>query len=248
MRTIWSRSSGTCRCRRGGRDLSRLGHHRGLTRSLSTFRAVTSLTCISSLSILHNLIKLLFAFFCSISFFFWIFAIIARFASSLISSRYLDSDLNRLRDNLLSCSSFVLICLHIFNFVSWRIDFEIISFAFLTKESNSSARAKSLHCMNLLIFDSHRFNSCSMSAKSWESMWRSNDNWELESRLKIFNYLMQVFELIDHISDFSNACRIIDDLNVSFLILVRSLRNCVKEYSTNDFAIVFWIVTLCQCL
>jgi hypothetical protein len=212
-----------------------------LTRFLSTFRAAIFLTWISSLFILHIFMKLLFSRFFLIFFFFCSFMFNSCIAFFLISFSFFISDLNRLRDILDLFNFFNLVCRHICNSVFLRIVSKIISLILVTNESNFSARIESLHCMNFWIFDLHWwFKSYSTSTIFVEWVWRDDkdnddkDNknwfkfviWLFESwELNFFNCWMHVFELTDHILDFWNACRIVDALNVWFLILIKFFRN-----------------------
>jgi hypothetical protein len=112
------------------------------------------------------------------------------------------------------------------------------------KFRNSFSRTKSLYCMlSAILRLQWFFNSCWISIKSW--VWCNNDNVNFvvsksTCLLKCFNYLIHCFSLINHISNFSKTCRMINALNVLFLIFVKSFKNCSIEYFTNNVTTTFW--------
>jgi hypothetical protein len=172
------------------------------------------------------------------------------FAFSLVSFKLFVSNRRRLRENFFLFSFFCLVVCHICSSVSLKSELTIICFMLLIKSRNSSSRTELLHCMLSAILRSHWFfNSCWISVKS--RVWRNSDNVNFvvsTCLLKCFNCLMHCFSLTDHISDFLKTCQIVDDLNVWFLIFVKSCKNCSIEYFTNDVTTAFWIIWSCQCL
>jgi hypothetical protein len=151
------------------------------------------------------------------------------------------SNRKRLRKNFFLFSFFCLVVCHICSFVFLKSELIIICLVLLMNSRNSFSRTESLHCMLSAILRSQWFfNSCWISVKS--RVWRNNDNVSFvvsTCLLKCFNCLMHCFSLTDHISSFSKTCRMIDDLNVLFLIFVKSFKNCSIEYFTNDVTTTF---------
>ncbi len=134
--------------------------------------------------------------------------------------------------------------------------FALVQLSFIYRLSSRSLRnhylTLSLFSMLSAILKSQWFfNSCWISIKSW--VWRNNDNVsfvvsESTCLLKCFNCLIHCFFLMNHISNFSKACRMINVLNVLFLIFVKSFQNCSIEYFINNVTITFWMIWSCQCL
>jgi hypothetical protein len=191
-----------------------------LMRVFSAFRVITSFVCISSRFIRQIFLNWALTRFFSLSFSFYNFATITCFAFFLMSFKLSISNRKRLRKNFFLFSFFCLdVCL-IYSFVSLNSELTIICLMLLTKSSKSFFRTESFHCMLSAILRSQWFfNSCWISIKSWVYCSSDNVNFVVSTYLlKCFNCLMYCFLLINHISNFSKTCRIIDVLNVLFLI------------------------------
>jgi hypothetical protein len=217
-----------------------------LIRAFFILRAITFFACISSRFIRQNFMNWASIRFFSSFLSFCNFAMMTCFAFFLISFKLSVSNRKHLRKNFFLFNFFCLIVCHICSFIFLKNELTIICLMLLMKSRNSFFRTKSLHCMLSAILRSQWFfNSCWISIKSW--VWRSNDNVsfvvsESTCLLKCFNCLIHCFSSIDHISNFSKACRMIDALNVLFLIFVKSFKNCSIEYFTNDVTIAFWMI------
>jgi hypothetical protein len=238
-----------------------------LIRAFFVLRAITFFACTSFCFIRQNFMNWASIRFFSSSFSFCNFARMTCFAFSLmslklsvsnqqashslsVSVKLSVSNRKRLRKNFFLFNFFCFVVCHICSFVSLKSELTIICLVLLIKSRNFSSRTESLHCMFSAILRLHWFfNSCWISIKSW--VWRSSDNMSFvvsTCLLKCFNCLIHCFSLIDHISNFSKTCRIIDTLNVLFLIFVKSFKNCSIEYFTNDVTTAFWMIWSCQCL
>jgi hypothetical protein len=221
-----------------------------LIRVFSVLRAITFFACTSSRFIRQNFTNWASTRFFSSFFSFCNFAMMTCFAFSLINLKLSVSNRKHLRKNFFLFSFFYLVVCHICNFVFLKSELIIIFLMLLMKSRNSSSRTRLFHGMLFVILKSQWFfSSCWISVKS--RIWRNNDNVSFvvsTCLLKCFNCLIHCFSLIDHISNFSKTCRIIDVLNVLFLIFVESFKNCSIEYFTNDVTTAFWMIWSCQYL
>jgi hypothetical protein len=155
------------------------------------------------------------------------------------------------------------------NFVKW--DFVITRFVLATNSTNSFARMKSLHCVRSILrmreihsrklsitfwqfcdsirrrFDSDRKRSFESSFINWSCNIRTSSNdFFLFETANFFNWFMHLCELIDHMSLFSNANRMMISLNVCSRIWFKSSQNRFSEYCRWNFATAC-LMTLSWC-
>jgi hypothetical protein len=141
------------------------------------------------------------------------------------------------------------------NSVKW--DFVITCFVFAANSTNSFARIKSLHCVRSILrrrgihsrkfsltsrqlcdsirrcFDNDKeksFEEESSSFIHWSCNIQTNSNIFIFEAANFFNWFMHLCELTDHMSNSSNANRMMISLNVCSRIWLKSLQNRFSEY------------------